>query len=433
MATALLDEIGKALARQSLPLGVFNDERIFALEKQRIFARSWCYLGHESEIPRAGDYMVRYIVDDAFIVTRDDDGAIHVLLNACRHRGRPVCSAELGNTRTFTCPYHGWVYRIDGTLKGIPRGAEIYASGKAERSQWGLLPAPRGETWRGLIFANLDAKAPALRDYLGDAAWYLDFYANKTEGGLEVRGAPQRWVVDADWKLAADNFIGDGYHTFITHASTLRAGTLPAPDAGFLFDGVQVVLEHFGIGFARKDAMFNSLGYPPPMFEAIKQRLAPDQRALLDRGVSLPTHSTLFPNLSFLNAPGGFTREGPPAPYMTFRVWRPLGPGRTEVWSWCMVEKRASKAFKEACYRAYVISFGAAGTLEQDDAENWMRISRAARGTMAANVPLNYAMGDGLLEPIPDWPGPGKAYPLDYTEFAQRAFWTKWLNMLKDA
>lgn len=102
MATAFLDEIEDALARQSLPLGVFNDERIFALEKQRIFARSWCYLGHESEIPHAGDYMVRYIVDDAFIVTRDNNGAIHVLLNACRHRGRPVCSAELGNTRSFT-------------------------------------------------------------------------------------------------------------------------------------------------------------------------------------------------------------------------------------------------------------------------------------------------------------------------------------------
>ena len=426
-----LKDISAALDKGSLPLGVFNDDMIFALEKKTIFSRSWNFLGHTSEIPMPGDYMQRYVVDDAFIVTRDENDDIHVLLNACRHRGRQVCRAEKGNTKSFTCPYHGWVYAINGNLMDVHCMEEIYAKEEFDKNKWGLVPAPRFAIWRDWIFANLDENAEDLEDYLGDAIWYLDFYTNKTPGGLEVHGVPQRWVVNADWKLAADNFVGDGYHTFITHASTIEAGSLPAQDGDFLKDGVQVVLENFGIGFARQDPMFNSLAYPPDMFESIKKRLNPEQRAVLDNNVSLPTHGNLFPNLSFLNAPGGFTRQAPPAPYMTFRVWRPLAAGRTEIWSWCLVEKDADEAFKQACYKAYVISFGASGTLEQDDAENWMTISKAAKGTMAGELMLNYAMGEKQLEPMSDWPGPGKAYPMDYTEFAQRAFWRKWLCMLE--
>jgi hypothetical protein len=148
-------------------------------------------------------------------------------------------------------------------------------------------------------------------------------------------------------------------------------------------------------------------------------------------GVSLPTHSTLFPNLSFLNAPGAYTAMAPPAPYMTFRVWRPLAAGKTEVWSWCMVEREASPEFKQACYKAYLISFGASGTLEQDDTENWTSITRAAKGTMASAMCLNYTMGEKIQQPMDNWPGPGKAYPMDYSEFAQRAFWRKWLTTLQ--
>ncbi len=433
MSHTKLTALRRQIDADTLPLGVFNDPDLFALEQERIFARSWCFLGHASEIPEPGDFVVRYIAQDGFIVVRDDDNTIRVLLNACRHRGRQLCRAERGRTSTFVCPYHGWVYRRDGALHAAPHADDLFGAGRFDVSTRGLVSAPQVAVWRDWIFACLDPAAPALQDYLGDAVWYLDFYTNKTPGGLAVHGSPQRWVIEADWKLGADNFIGDGYHTAVTHGSTVRAGILPAQTGDFLLDGVQVVMDHFGVGMARQDPLFNSLAYPPPMIESLRAALSDDQQAMLDRGVSLPTHATLFPNLSFLNAPGAHAPDQPPAPYLTLRTWRPLGPGRTEVWSWLLIERDAPDAFRAASHRAYTLSFGPSGTLEQDDAENWSTISSAARGTFGRQLALDYAMGQNHLEPIADWPGPGAAYPLDYTEFAQRAFWRRWIDMLEQA
>ncbi len=427
----LLASISEAINKGELPLGVFNSPEIFELEKKRLFAKSWNYLGHVTEIPNPGDYIQRYIVDDSFIVSRDKENEVQVLLNACRHRGRKICSVEKGSIKNFSCPYHGWVYDLDGSLLDVSYEEKGYGEDAIDHKDWGLMHAPNVGIWSGMIFANLDPDAEPLEEYLGDAKWYLDFYTNKSEAGLEVLGVPQRWVVNADWKLAADNFVGDGYHTFITHASTISAGTLPVPTGEFLLDGVQISMDHFGTGMARQDPLFNSLAYPPPMMEAMRKRFNPEQNAMLDQGVSLPTHANLFPNLSFLNAPGAFTAKAPPAPYMTFRIWRPLAAGKTEIWSWCMVEKDASDEFKQASYKAYLISFGASGTLEQDDAENWFNISQVAKGTLSSDLLLNYTMGQKILKPMSDWPGPGDAYPLDFTEFAQRAFWKKWLATLE--
>ena len=429
----LLEDIRDAISQDRLPLGVFNNPELFELEQRLVFSRSWHFLGHESEISKPGDYVVRYIVNDCFIVVRGHDGEVRVLLNACRHRGRQLTRAEAGNVPSFTCPYHGWVYRNDGDLHTIQLSDAIFGEGGIDKRTLGLRPAPQFSVWRGWIFACLSAETMPLEAYLGDATWYLDFYTNKTPGGLEVRGGPQRWIIEADWKLAADNFVGDGYHTAITHASTVTAGILPVQSGNFLFDGVQVALEHFGVGFARQDPLFNSLAYPPSILQSLRERLNSAQVELLDSGVSLPTHANLFPNLSFLNAPGAYASDRPPAPYLTLRTWRPVAAGRTEVWSWFLVESDAPEEFKDASYQAYILSFGSAGTLEQDDAENWSTITSAAAGQFARKMLLDYSMGRQVLDPMPDWPGPGPAYPLDFTEFAQRAFWRKWLLMLEDA
>ena len=431
MPQNVLEDIRLSLEKHRLPLGVFNDPTLFELEEKRIFKRSWHFLGHVTEIANPGDYVIRYIVNDSFIVTRDSSGKINVLLNACRHRGRQLSRAEAGNTPSFTCPYHGWVYLNDGTLHDIPLQKATYGEDGIAKNALGLVPAPQVAVWRGWIFACLDGKAAPLEEYLGDAAWYLDFYTNKTPGGLEVQGAPQRWIINADWKLAADNFVGDGYHTAMTHASTIKAGILPVQDGNFLFEGVQVALEHFGVGFARSDPMFNSLAYPPALVNSLRDRLNAQQIALLDNGVSLPTHANLFPNLSFLNAPAAYAPGKPPAPYLTFRTWRPLSAGKTEVWSWFLIERDAPEEFKAASYQAYILSFGSSGTLEQDDAENWTTITNAAKGQFGGTLELDYSMGSTHLQTMEDWPGPGSAYPLDFTEFSQRAFWHKWLAMLE--
>lgn len=104
---------------------IFWDEAIYRLELERIFARCWIFVAHESQIPNPGDFLTTTIGEDGVIVSRANDGQVKVLLNACPHRGNRVCFAEAGNARRFTCNYHGWAFGRDGAFLGMP-AEEIY-------------------------------------------------------------------------------------------------------------------------------------------------------------------------------------------------------------------------------------------------------------------------------------------------------------------
>jgi phenylpropionate dioxygenase-like ring-hydroxylating dioxygenase large terminal subunit len=266
--------------------------------------------------------------------------------------------------------------------------------------------------------------------------WYLDFYLKKSPAGLEVVGAPQRWIMPADWKLAAENFIGDGYHTQSTHMSTIKAGIMRVKSPAYLKEGVQITAGRHGclfMGF-KPGSYFN---YPQSIVDSMLENLNEDQVELLKEESIMPLNSTIFPNTSFLHSAMAIEAEGPLAqsvPYVTLRVWQPMGPGKMEIWSWCLVEKDASEEFKKNSNRAYLSTFGASGTLEQDDAENWSGQTRVAAGEMSGSHYLNYSAGFGHVEPIPDgeWPGPGTAYPKNYVDFAQRHFWETYFDLLLD-
>ena len=228
------DQLAGVLAdvrRGMIPAHVYSDPEIFAAERDRLFARSWVFLAHESEIPEPGDYVVRRVLADSFIVARDETGAVRVMFNMCLHRGMQVCRAEMGNASHFRCPYHAWTYRNDGRLAGLPFHAEAYGGEDGfPRQGQSLLPAPSLDIHNGLIFISLDPDAPPLRDYLGDFAFYLDFYTRQSPAGIELRG-PQRWRVKANWKIGAENFAGDSYHTPHTHASVVDIGLFREPKA----------------------------------------------------------------------------------------------------------------------------------------------------------------------------------------------------------
>src|SRR5262245_11429520 len=95
---------------------IFVSDDVWRLEMERIFDRTWVFLAHETEIPAAGDFVSRTLASAPVIVVRGDGGALHALLNSCRHRGARVCRADSGNTRNFVCPYHGWTYERSGKL-----------------------------------------------------------------------------------------------------------------------------------------------------------------------------------------------------------------------------------------------------------------------------------------------------------------------------
>src|SRR6204780_5135493 len=177
--SAMLDlaAVVEQVRRGMVPAHVYGDPEIFALERDRLFARSWVFMAHESEIPDPGDYVVRRVLADSFIVVRDESGGDRVLFNMCLHRGMQVCRAELGNASHFRCPYHAWTYRNDGRLAGLPFHEEAYGGedGFARRGQ-ALLPAPAMDRYNGLTFVSLDPKAPPLRDWLRGFAFFLELY-----------------------------------------------------------------------------------------------------------------------------------------------------------------------------------------------------------------------------------------------------------------
>src|SRR5258708_10072604 len=129
---------------------IFVNERIYREELERLFARAWLFVGHESQIPDRGDYFVSGMGEESVILCRDRAGKVHVFLNSCRHRGMKVCRYDEGNTPVFTCPYHGWSYGTDGRLVGVPYFKEAY-HGTLDRSQWGLVEAAHLCNYKGGI------------------------------------------------------------------------------------------------------------------------------------------------------------------------------------------------------------------------------------------------------------------------------------------
>src|SRR3954470_18734682 len=99
---------------------LYADPAIFELEMARIFGRAWLVLGHESQLPRPGDYFTTRMGREPVIVVRDERQQIRVLVNRCAHRGAMVCAEGRGNTERFVCPYHGWSYDCAGALKAVP-------------------------------------------------------------------------------------------------------------------------------------------------------------------------------------------------------------------------------------------------------------------------------------------------------------------------
>ena len=438
MTAVDLDAIAAGIRDGMVPAHIYSDPDVFELERERLFANAWVFLAHESEVPDPGDYVVRRVVDDSFIVVRDEAGAVRVHFNMCIHRGMQVCRAEAGNTSHFRCPYHGWSYRNDGTLAGLPFHEDAYGGDAGLRRTDQRLLAPAIATYDGLVFVHLGSDPPPLTDWLGDFAFYLDLYAHQSDAGLEVRG-PQRWRINANWKIGCENFVGDMYHTPYTHRSVVDIGLFREPTAHKRKEGV-VYFAGRGGGTTYKlpPGDFRSrlayVGYPDEMIDRMDAAWSPAQRKLVDGDGFMVSAATVFPNLSFVHNWPQVDADGTVVPFISVRQWQPVSSTETEVLSWFAVDRSAPDRYKEASYKAYLMCFGSSGMFEQDDVENWVSITSVSKGTMARRLSLNARMGllrDGteLAPPLPAFAGPGEAR-VGFGEFNQRRWLTLWAQAL---
>lgn len=194
---------------------IYTSPEIFEEEMEKIFHRGWVYVGHTSEIPQPGDYITRVIGRQPMIMTRDEDGQVHLLLNRCRHRGNTVCQFEQGNSMYFRCAYHGWTYNNRGDLVAVsfPSGYDEFF----HKEEYGLTPVPRMAMYRGLVFGSLSPTGITLDEHLGEPCKrMIDLFMDASpEGEIEVRGGALKVVYYGNWKFQG----GDGLHASFVHKS----------------------------------------------------------------------------------------------------------------------------------------------------------------------------------------------------------------------
>ena len=198
---------------------IFVSPDIYDQEQEQVFARAWLFVGHESQIPKPGDFFVSSMGEESVILCRDRQGEIHVFLNSCTHRGMKVCRYDEGNTPVFSCPYHGWSFATDGKLVGVPYFKDAYKE-NLDKSKWGLPEVSQMCNYRGAIWATWDKNAPSFQEYMGGFLTYLDFLLDTWDGAggeVEVFGGVEKWVIPCNWKFPSENFIGDRYHLSLIH------------------------------------------------------------------------------------------------------------------------------------------------------------------------------------------------------------------------
>lgn len=315
---------------------LYIDPEVFQLEMERLWSRTWIYVGHTSQVPQAGDFITVDIAAKPLILLRQADGSVRVLMNRCAHKGTKLVYDFAGNTgKTLRCPYHAWTYRLDGTLLNIPLKQGYDGTGLRETG----LAAVTHEVYRGFVFARL-ADGPGLREYFGDSLSSIDNLADRSpEGELEITGGCLRFLHNCNWKMFVEN-LNDTMHPMIAHASS--AGTakklwegkpaeMPKPmaieqyapfanDYKF-FDDMGVRVYPHGHGFSGVNFSIHSAYSSIPEYEQAMQRAYGPERAKQILGTV--RHNTVYyPSLTIKGA------------IQSIRVARPLAADKTVIESW---------------------------------------------------------------------------------------------------
>src|SRR5438067_205593 len=192
-----------AAGAKTLEQKYFVSSGIFAQEQEKIFSKKWVLVGHQSQIPKPGDYFVQEVANESLIIIRDQRGTIRGFYNVCRHRGTRLREDQNGHLSAIQCPYHAWTYGLDARLIGAPHMDNVEGFDKAEHS----LHAVNLALWEGFIFVNL-ADFPATLD-----EWFAPLSGKFSHWNMSILRPTKRieYYVQANWKLMFENY-SECYH-----------------------------------------------------------------------------------------------------------------------------------------------------------------------------------------------------------------------------
>lgn len=288
--------------RSGLPGWTYDSEAVFALERA-LFLNHWQVVGHQSDLPAPGDWLAFDILGERAVVMRGQDGVLRAFHNLCRHRGARVVNGVQGSCRgAVVCPFHGWVYNLDGTLRGAAR-PESFSN--LDREKFHLKPIEM-EIFHGFVFLRFNpGPQPSVAELL--AAFDADFAAYKAGDMLAAGTSDWMTELPVNWKSVRD-VDNEGYHVALAHPSLQE---LYGRDYG----------DHQlagGINFSR-----GGFGDKPGRRWSVKEyiKLSEDPPGLPSHLQKTWTYYGLFPAIVF-----AFTPEG-----AQFYHELPVGPGQTRL------------------------------------------------------------------------------------------------------
>ncbi len=384
---------------------------VYEQELARIFARTWLYVGHESEIPEPGDYVRRPVGGrPVFMVRGAKSGDVHVFHNTCTHRGAVVCRRDRGNSKVFQCFYHAWTFDSEGALVGVP-GRESYGD-DLDMAALGLARVARVESYRGFVFASFDPGVTDLVSYLAGAREYLDLVIDEADGKLQIIGGTQEYGMQANWKLLVENSI-DGYHAASTHDTYFKYLVSLGTDLSVGVSGVtrdlgngHAVLEYlapWGRPIAKWEPLFGAQAKGE--IEALRARLAAEhgeERAR--RMCDVNRNMLIYPNLIINDIMA-----------LTVRTFMPTSATSMTVTAWEAAPQDELPEVRQRRLDSFLTFLGPGGFATPDDIE---ALESCQQGFASGGVEWNdISRGMGLPPQATD-------------EEQMRAFWRQWYRQM---
>ena len=208
---ALYDQDAPLAEAHTIPAAWYIDQRIARIEHDQVFAGNWIAIGRTDQVASPGQFFTFDLDGEPLIVVRGTDNQLRAFYNVCRHHAAAVATAPCGVAQLLRCPYHGWTYGLDGSLKGAPEFAGVC---NFDRTANGLVPV-RVAVWESFVFVHLKAEGPALETFLGDLPQRV--------ASLSIAALPfftrKIYTLACNWKVYVDNYLDGGYHVPHLHKS----------------------------------------------------------------------------------------------------------------------------------------------------------------------------------------------------------------------
>jgi len=382
---------------------VYIDAEVFELEMERLWSRTWVYVGHDSQVPGVGDYATAEVAGRPVILVRVEDGTVRVLMNRCAHKGAKLVTEASGHAgKFFRCPYHAWAYDLDGAIRAIPLKSGYDGTRLAECENGRGLSVPAGvAVHRGFVFARLEGEGPSFEAWSGPMRAVIDNLADRSpQGRLQVAGAPIRSLVRANWKMYLEN-VNDTVHPPSTHQSAAdAAGAVWAghgPDEPRPMSMQQLL--PFGSGydfFERMGGRVHAHGHSVlgtrasihtqyAGLEGYESALRAAHGESRTAGILAfaPQNAICYPSVSFKAVP------------QAIRVIRPVAVDRTvvEAWAFQPVGAPPELSRRAAMYNRLV--FSPMSVLAHDDLHVFQTIHSALRASGNPWVSLHRGHRDG--------------------------------------